>query len=291
MGAGPYNIHGRLVEGGDGFMYGTSASGGKYGYGVIFRVPMEGGNLEIAHDFDLAKGDGTAARFLTKGDDGSIYGTLREGGEFGLGALFRYGEPLLDPVVSVVQQETVLNRQTGLREQTIRVVNDTTATVPAYRLLIAGVPAGVTVANATEVRADGTVVVLVRQPLAPFSSFDLVLEYASANRQPVVIDPLIITEAVLVPPDDAAGEGTAAFEIERAVWLPEAGGLLLEFGSVPERLYAVEYSDDGVAWKTSPVSVRGAGNRTQWIDRGPPRTVSPPGAQPLRFYRVRALAD
>lgn len=648
VGAGPYDVHGGLVEGGDGFMYGASFGGGKYGYGVIFRVPMEGEGLEIVHNFDLAGGDGAAVQFLTKGEDGGIYGTLREGGEFGLGALFRYGEPLPDPprlvvrgpdgaliasggtfnfgsfeeigsspkailtlaneggeplvladfmldnptsefsivppaatvlapgetsafeikfrvyqtggnsavvgwaandpetasfsvrleatvlapvfavyngieegapdiiipegatepaviqlgearrgtvlgrdfrvanlgtkelvilgspatgshrlltalpisippgssavirierdtslldfvsdqtpiqtndhlqrvtylrlssmvvdseiavhngadtaapeltsgqaaavdfgrvtqgtiggaaskvvtiantgtaplavssirvpvgytllaeaeptlapgasgtwtlaltsseagvhagsvvissddldepefvfpvtgeiyipdpTVAIASPETALNRQTGLREQTIRVANDTTATVPAYRMLIRGLPDGVTVANATEVRADGTMVVLVRQPLAPFSSFDLVLEYASANRQPVAMNPLVSAEVVPGPPDDSAGAGAAAFAIERVAWLPESGGLLLEFGSVAGRRYAVEYSDDGVAWKASPVAVPGAGSRTQWIDRGPPRTASLPGASTIRFYRVRALAD
>ncbi len=198
-----------------------------------------------------------------------------------------------DPAAAVADTSTTLNRQTGLREQTVRLTNDTTATVPAYRLLLSGLPAGVTIANATEVRADGTVVVLVRQPLAPFSSFDLVLEYASATRQPVVIDPLIITEVVLDPPDDAAAASPAAgaFAIERVAWLAEAGGLLLEFGSTPGRLYVVEYSDDGATWKTSPTQVRGTGNRTPWIDRGPPRTASPPAPPNTRLYRIRLLAD
>ncbi len=37
--------------------------------------------------------------------------------------------------------------------------------------------------------------------------------------------------------------------------------------------------------------VRGAGNRTQWIDRGPPRTASAPALQNIRFYRILLLAE
>ncbi len=183
------------------------------------------------------------------------------------------------------------NRQTGLREQTLRLANETTATVPGYRLLLRGLPTGVAVANASEVWADGTVVVLVRQPLAPFSSFDLVLEFASADRRSVTIAPEITVEVVLELPDDTVREDTGAFAIDRVVLLPEAGGLLLEFVSEAGRRYIVEYSDDGVTWKSSPTEVQGVGNRTQWIDRGPPRTASPPASHTVRFYRIILLPE
>jgi|GEM_PF-1279956 len=194
------------------------------------------------------------------------------------------------PLVTVDIPETTLNRQTGLREQTLRVANDTTATVPATRLLIRGLPQGVTLANASDTLADGTWIVLVRRPMAPFSSFDLVLEYASANRLPSTLNPEITVEVVLEPPDDDDADAADTFAIERVMRRSE-GSLLLEFSSEPGRQYAVEYSDDGIAWKSSPAVVKSAGSRTQWIDRGPPRTTTPPATQGSRFYRVRLLAD
>ena len=69
------------------------------------------------------------------------------------------------------------------------------------------------------------------------------------------------------------------------------GGLLIEFTAAPGSLYEVQYSDDNADWKVSPTRIRAAGNRVQWIDRGPPRTDSPPTDKTSRFYRVREIAE
>lgn len=193
------------------------------------------------------------------------------------------------PLVTVNTPETTLNRQTGLREQSFKIANDTTATVPATRLLIRGLPPGMTVANASSTIANDTWVVLIQRPMTPFSSFELVLEYASADRQSASFTPEITVEVVLEPPPDDAPDAAGSFALERVMRLPE-GNLLLEFSSELGRHYAIEYSDDGTRWKSSPTVVPSAGSRTQWIDRGPPRTTSPPATQSSRFYRVRLLA-
>jgi uncharacterized delta-60 repeat protein len=194
------------------------------------------------------------------------------------------------PKVEVVNLLTVLNRQTGLREQTIRVINRTTATVPAYRLLVRGLPASTTVATAaTEVWADGTVALLVQESMPPMSEKSLVLEYASATRQPVAVEPELEVEVVLVPPDNSAQGGRGEVEVERIFPLGD-GGMLLEFPSTPGSFYVFQYSSDSAGWKESPVLIRAGGNRTQWIDRGPPLTELPPGAVGARMYRVREVS-
>ena len=193
------------------------------------------------------------------------------------------------PLVTVNTPETSLNRQTGLRDQSLKIANDTTATVPATRLLIRGLPLGMTVANASSTIANDTWVVLIQRPMTPFSSFELVLEYASADRQSASFTPEITVEVVLEPPPDDAPDAAGSFALERIMRLPE-GTLLLEFSSEPGRHYAIEFSDDGTRWRSSPTVVPSAGSRTQWIDRGPPRTTSPPATQSSRFYRVRLLA-
>jgi hypothetical protein len=193
------------------------------------------------------------------------------------------------PLVTVNTPETSLNRQTGLREQSLKIANDTTATVPATRLLIRGLPSGMTVANASSTLARDTWIVLIHQPIAPFSSLNLILEYISSDRQPASFTPEITVEVVLEPPPDDAPDAAGSFALERVMRLPE-GNLLLEFSSEPGRHYAIEYSDDGTRWKSSPTVVPSTGSRTQWIDRGPPRTTSPPSTQSSRFYRVRLLA-
>lgn len=192
-----------------------------------------------------------------------------------------------DPVATAPAAAAALNRQTGLREQTVRIANDTTATVPAYNLIIRGLPDGVEVNNASERRADGSWVVYVRRTMNPRSTQDILLEYFSANRQPAEFTPQLSTEVVLNPPDLTATGG--AFVIDRVLRL-DGGALLLEFPTTPGRQYQVQYSHDGTAWQASLPAIRAAASRTQWLDRGLPRTESHPSAHSSRFYRVAELS-
>ena len=193
-----------------------------------------------------------------------------------------------DPVSAVVSTTTVLNRQTGLREQTIHITNDTTATVPAYNLIIRGLPAGVEVNNASETRADGSVLVYIRQMMLPHSTQDIVLEYYSANRAPVVINPQLSTEVVLNPPDLTVQGTDPGLTIDRITRLP-GGAMMIEFASTPGRRYQVQYSPDGTAWQNSLPPICAAANRTQWTDRGLPRTDSSPATHGSRMYRVTLI--
>ena len=64
--------------------------------------------------------------------------------------------------------------------------------------------------------------------------------------------------------------------------------VLIEFQSVPGRSYTIVYSADSVF--TSPLYAQPAvvapADRVQWIDDGPPKTVSTPASVAARFYRV-----
>ena len=194
-----------------------------------------------------------------------------------------------DPVSSVISTTTTLNRQTGLREQTIHITNDTTSTVPAYNLIIRGLPPGVEVNNASETRADGSFVVYIRQGMAPRSLQDIILEYYSPTRAPVEINPQLSTEVILNPLDltvPAGGEGLAVVNLTRLT----GGEMLLEFTTTPGRRYEVQFSRDGQSWQASLPSIRAASNRTQWLDRGLPRTDRHPAQDTSRFYRVREVA-
>ena len=194
-----------------------------------------------------------------------------------------------DPISSLVSTTTTLNRQTGLREQTIHITNDTTATVPAYNLIIRGLPAGVEVNNASETRSDGSVVVYIRQGMTPHSAQDIVLEYYSPDRAPAVISPQLSTEVVLNPPDLTVPGGAAGLAIENITRLT-GGEMLLEFTTTPGRRYEVQFSRNGQPWQASLPPIRAAANRTQWLDRGLPRTDRHPSLDASRFYRVRELA-
>jgi uncharacterized repeat protein (TIGR03803 family) len=83
-----------LIQGRDGFFYGTTFSGGPHtefpdGAGVIFRVDSAG-NFTVLHSFGLI--DGYIPSGLMQAQDGSFYGTTLAGGSptgGGAGTLFR----------------------------------------------------------------------------------------------------------------------------------------------------------------------------------------------------------
>ena len=101
------------------------------------------------------------------------------------------------------------------------------------------------------------------------------------------IDPEVSVTPVDEPqPHPRAGE--AGFAVDRCELLDD-GSVLIEFTASPGSDYEVQYSDDATDWKISPVGIRAAGNRVQWIDHGPPRTDSPPSGRKSRFYRVREI--
>ncbi|HEX2746846.1 MAG TPA: choice-of-anchor D domain-containing protein [Verrucomicrobiales bacterium] len=194
-----------------------------------------------------------------------------------------------DPVATPpAVASAALNRQTGLREQIMHVTNDTTATVPAYNLVIRGLPAGVEVNNASSHRDDGSWVIYVRQPMAPHTAQDVLVEYFSPDRRPVEFTPQLSTEVVLEPPALSVPSDAAALRIETVKAVPN--GLLIEFPTTPGKVYQVQYSRDGTNWQASLPSIRAAANRTQWVDRGLPRTDSSPAEQTSRFYRVAEMA-
>lgn len=82
-----------LVEGGDGYLYGTTSSNGLNGYGTIFKILPGSANTPIRL-VDFA-GTGTSSKrgstpsTLIKAKDGHFYGTTENGGQFGNGTVFR----------------------------------------------------------------------------------------------------------------------------------------------------------------------------------------------------------
>ncbi len=81
---------GALVEGDDGFLYGTTIRGGNNDRGVVFRVG-KGGGMETLVDFDFQntpKGSGPTGQLLQIASNEFI-GTTSAGGDFNRGTVFR----------------------------------------------------------------------------------------------------------------------------------------------------------------------------------------------------------
>lgn len=77
---------GRLTQGTDGLIYGTTMNGGTFGLGTIFSLDAAG-TLSTLHHFGGADGANPAAGVI-QGSDGRFYGTTRNGGAAGVGTLF-----------------------------------------------------------------------------------------------------------------------------------------------------------------------------------------------------------
>jgi uncharacterized repeat protein (TIGR03803 family) len=108
---GPTDIGGRspgkLVEGRDGALYGTAASGGAYTnevgqeLGAVFKLDKDGGGFTVLHSFMGAGSDGQfPAPLLMEGKDGAFYGTTIAGG-CGLGTVFRLWPPETPDILDV----------------------------------------------------------------------------------------------------------------------------------------------------------------------------------------------
>ena len=118
------------------------------------------------------------------------------------------------------------------------------------------------------------------------SYVDMVIEFYS----PLRIQPNATLRAELVPP--ANGGGAALFgtgqHINRGVLLANKT-FMVEFATVSNRVYSVQYSSDLVNWKSVQPAITGTGNWVQFIDNGEPKTESAPAAQRARFYRLILL--
>lgn len=73
-----------LIDGGDGFFYGTTSLGG-LGRGVIFAISPDGSTFEVLHKFGGDDGAFPSAELLL-GSDGRLYGTTGGGGVTSAGA-------------------------------------------------------------------------------------------------------------------------------------------------------------------------------------------------------------
>jgi uncharacterized repeat protein (TIGR03803 family) len=83
----PANPSGGVVQGPDGDFYGTTARGGSFGFGSIFRITTNG-VLTVLVDFNTANGAYPYSG-LTSDTNGNFYGTTQNGGGPGYGTVFR----------------------------------------------------------------------------------------------------------------------------------------------------------------------------------------------------------
>jgi len=191
--------------------------------------------------------------------------------------------PITNLVLTVLSAIT-LNPQTGLFEERIEVSNGGPATPSSVLVLISGLAANVKVYNATGT-TNGLPYVQSSSPLGIGSNVVFLLEYYVPTRvAPTNLTYTVEAGPIVIPP---VVTGTI-LSISRMIKL-DNGSVLVEFSAVPGQVYAVQYSSDMVTWLTAVPAITAPANQVQWIDSGPPKTVSSPAQQGARYYRVILL--
>ena len=178
------------------------------------------------------------------------------------------------------------NAQNGLVEQSILVSNTGTNAVAAARVVVTGLTNQLYNALGTN---NGSPFVVYAATLNTNQSAYLLLQYIAGNYFTFTnaqLNAFAVSVPNLTPPPVSAV--STNLNISRLVRLPASGDWLIEFPSISNRTYTVVYSDDVLFSnaRIAPPSILAPANRTQWIDYGPPATVSHPSNAPIRFYRV-----
>ena len=91
-----------MTEAGDGFLYGTTQSGGAGDSGTIYRLDPATEVVTEVHSFTGIAPDGRRPiAGLTRSVDGALYGTTMEGGAVNAGAILIGWNPATGAVATV----------------------------------------------------------------------------------------------------------------------------------------------------------------------------------------------
>ena len=81
-----------LLEASDGSLYGTTAAGGQFGFGTLFRLSEAGSNYTVLWSFTGTNDGAYPEARLLEASDGLLYGTASGGGSNDYGTVFRLGK-------------------------------------------------------------------------------------------------------------------------------------------------------------------------------------------------------
>lgn len=83
-----------VTQGADGFLYGTTSTGGPNNAGTLWRCQLNGANFGVLHAFGSSATDGrNPFAGVFQGQDGNFYGTTQGGGINNQGVLYRFSSP------------------------------------------------------------------------------------------------------------------------------------------------------------------------------------------------------
>jgi uncharacterized repeat protein (TIGR01451 family) len=196
-------------------------------------------------------------------------------------------------LTAVTNSTQVYNPQNGLVEQSIQLSNTGTNAVAAARVVVTGLTNQQLLFNAWGTN-NGSPFVVYAATLDTNHSVNLLLQFFALNYFSFTnsqLHPFALSVPNLTSPTAAAVSTNV--NITRILKLTNGspliiGSMLIEWPSLTNRTYTVVYKNDlsSTNWLIAPPSIVAPANRTQWIDYGPPTTVSTPPNSSNRFYRV-----
>jgi uncharacterized repeat protein (TIGR01451 family) len=193
---------------------------------------------------------------------------------------------LSEPLVAVTNSGQNTNFQNGLIEQSVLLSNNGPDDVPAARVVVTGLTNRLFNVAGTN---NGNPFVDYSARLAAGRSVNLRLQYFPRKSFPFTNGQL---HAFAMPdvPDwtpPAATAVSANVNLTRIARLSD-GNMLIEWPAISNRTYTVVYSDNVLFSNAmiAPPSIVAPANDVEWIDYGPPTTVSAPSGASNRFYRV-----
>jgi uncharacterized repeat protein (TIGR01451 family) len=187
-------------------------------------------------------------------------------------------------LVAATNSPQQYNPQTGLMEQSITLSNIGTNTASSARVFVQGLTNRLFNAVGTN---NGNPFVTYATNLAAGGSVDLLLEYFVPTRLAVPDPTLVAVEVSAFSPTIPSGTNVP---ISRLLILP-SGRVLIEFPAQTNRNYTVLYCPDATFSNRTLVALphtTAPADRVQWIDYGPPKTISHPTNTASRMYRVIA---
>jgi uncharacterized repeat protein (TIGR01451 family) len=188
-------------------------------------------------------------------------------------------------LVAVTNSAQTIDLQNGLEEQSVLLSNIGTNAVTAARVVVTGLTNRLFNSVGTN---NGNPFVVYSATLGTNQSVDLLLQFSPRGSFPFTNGQL---QAFAVPVPDltppAVSSTSTNLNITLILQLTN-GNMLIEWPAITNRTYTVVYSDNVLFSNAmiAPPSIVAPANEVQWIDYGPPTTVSAPTNTSARFYRV-----
>ena len=189
----------------------------------------------------------------------------------------------MPPPESVIISAISATQQEGLFQQTVTFSNHETVALEGLRLYFPGLPSNWQLYNGSGTE-EGVPFLEVAALIPPVSSIQFTVQFLISSETRPARQSYVVRRGSV----HDAGTPPLPLMVEKAA--PRVDGAFeLRFTSELNGTYRIQYSRDLQDWQSVPQSVMATGGQTHWVDDGPPKTVSKPSAEHLRFYRILRL--